>query len=198
MNTAGADCANSGLGILFSTQSFTECPFTSFNTILPPNRANVFSSTIISDTSNWTTISGYFIADSAYQYFQIGNLFSDSIIDTDVYVYSTHLWQHIGYYLLDDVIVEDSLMTHTLNYSSHDNLDVFPNPFSKNTTVKIELNKNNINGVLQIIDVRGNIQKQINIQSDEIVVERENFPDGIYLLKVITDNETYSKKIIIN
>lgn len=40
-----------------------------------PNYAHVYTDDIISDTSNWVVISGAFIADSAYRYIMVGQLF---------------------------------------------------------------------------------------------------------------------------
>src|SRR5690606_13972727 len=44
--------------------------------------AHVHSNVILSDTANWTLISGSFTADSAYHYLVIGNFFEDLLTDT--------------------------------------------------------------------------------------------------------------------
>ena len=46
------------------------------------NYAHLHSTAIISDTANWTLVSGSFVADSTYQYLVIGNFFSDALTDT--------------------------------------------------------------------------------------------------------------------
>ncbi|MBN9293996.1 MAG: gliding motility-associated C-terminal domain-containing protein [Flavobacteriia bacterium] len=59
------------------------------------NYAHVFSNTVITDTS-WTTVSGSFVADSAYRYIMLGNFFADN------------LTSHVSggaYYWIDDVRV---------------------------------------------------------------------------------------------
>lgn len=66
------------------------------------NYAHLHSTAIISDTANWTLVSGSFVADSAYQYLVIGNFFSNALTDTmdlasDDYV--------DAYYFVDGVCV---------------------------------------------------------------------------------------------
>lgn len=69
------------------------------------NYAHLHSTAIISDTANWTLVSGSFVADSAYQYLVIGNFFSNALTDTmdlasDDYV--------DAYYFVDGVCVRPS------------------------------------------------------------------------------------------
>ena len=62
------------VGMRLSTGSFS-----SINNPMPiDNYAQVYISTIISDTINWIKISGSFIADSACQYLSLGVFFTDS------------------------------------------------------------------------------------------------------------------------
>lgn len=197
-NQSGVDCANNGIGILFSTQPFKECAFPDSQSIVrpAPNRASVYSQTILSDTTNWTTISGYFTADSAYQYFEIGNLFADSLTDTTLFsLFNPYPW-HIAYYLVDDIVVMDSLLTDIDAISEHNYFDVFPNPFISTATVKVRT-KHSF-GTLKMFDLFGNEVQQININSGETIISRENLSDGIYLLKLNVSNNTYTKKLIIN
>ena len=74
--------ASNKLGALFSTISYSVDSFClppCNSTLLPPkNFAQVYSDSIITDTANWTTISGSFIADSVYQYVIIGNHFDNT------------------------------------------------------------------------------------------------------------------------
>ncbi|MCB0771743.1 MAG: T9SS type A sorting domain-containing protein [Flavobacteriales bacterium] len=48
----------------------------------PRNYAHVNNPTIITDTANWTLVSGSFVADSAYRYIVLGNFFDDALTDT--------------------------------------------------------------------------------------------------------------------
>ncbi|MEX1132301.1 MAG: hypothetical protein WEC15_03680 [Flavobacteriales bacterium] len=93
--------ACNNMGMLFTMQPNI---WTSLN--WPPfalrNYAHLHSTAIISDTANWTLVSGSFVADSAYQYLAIGNFFSNALTDTmnlasDDYV--------DAYYFVDGVCV---------------------------------------------------------------------------------------------
>lgn len=74
---------------------------------------------------------------------------------------------------------------------------IFPNPFSQEATLKL---KNNMeNGNLEIYNSIGQKVKEIkNINSNQIVLNRENMENGIYLL-VLKQNEKIfeTKKIIL-
>lgn len=197
-NQWGTDCANNGIGILFSTQSLKECSFPDSQSVVraAPNRANIYSQAIVSDTTNWTTISGYFTADSAYQYFEIGNLFADSLTDTTVFaLYNPYPW-HIAYYLLDDIVVMDSLLTGIANLSEQSHFDVYPNPFFSTAIVRIKTK--HPSGTLKMLDLFGNEVQQINIKGEETTISRENLPNGIYLLQLYLNNKIYTKKLIVN
>lgn len=69
------------LGMLFTMQpnEWTGIPGPDFGF---RNFAHVHSDEILSDTANWTLVSGSFIADSAYRYLVIGNFFDDDHTDT--------------------------------------------------------------------------------------------------------------------
>jgi hypothetical protein len=69
-----AQFAAKGPGINF----FTAYP-TDWLAYLFPNSAMVDMSDVLNDTSAWTTITGSFIPDSAYEYLAIGNFFQDSL-----------------------------------------------------------------------------------------------------------------------
>jgi hypothetical protein len=75
--------------------------------------------------------------------------------------------------------------------------DVFPNPFSSYTT--FETNKILINATLIIYNSFGQQVKQIkNISGRSIILERDNLPGGLYVIRLCENNKTIStKKIII-
>jgi PKD repeat protein len=76
----------------------------SYNPSLPiTNSAQVFSTLPISDTLNWTTISGTFVADSAYNFIVIGNHFDDANTIANSIQPVTFGWN--AYYFVDDIEV---------------------------------------------------------------------------------------------
>lgn len=68
----------------------------------PRNYAHVNNPTIITDTANWTLVSGSFVADSAYRYIVLGNFFNDALTDT---VHFTPGPSAAAYYLYDAICV---------------------------------------------------------------------------------------------
>lgn len=68
----------------------------------PRNYAHVNNPTFITDTANWTLVSGSFVADSAYRYIVLGNFFNDAL--TDTVHFTTGLPPSLAAYYLYDAI----------------------------------------------------------------------------------------------
>lgn len=83
--------ASDKIGALFTSVPYNENrPYEALT-----NFAHVFSNTVITDTS-WTSVSGSFVADSAYRYIMLGNFYADNLTN------------HVSggaYYWVDDVHV---------------------------------------------------------------------------------------------
>ena len=69
----------------------------------PRNYAHVNNPTIITDSANWTLVSGSFVADSAYRYIVLGNFFNDAL--TDTVHFTPGLPSLAAYYLYDAICV---------------------------------------------------------------------------------------------
>lgn len=76
---------------------------------------------------------------------------------------------------------------------------VYPNPFHTKTILKIDMS-DEINMGLEIYDLVGRKVKHLkNINTNEIIITRENLPDGIYFYKLKDDKGTLATgKLIIN
>jgi hypothetical protein len=70
--------ASNNLGLRF----WTHIPYELDYPTLLDNFAHIYSTEFISDSINWTTISGSFIADSSYTHLTIGNHFNNANTDT--------------------------------------------------------------------------------------------------------------------
>ncbi len=66
------------------------------------NYAHLHSVEVITDTAEWTLVSGTFVADSAYRYLVLGNFFEDALTDTVHLAGST---SQGAYYFIDGVCV---------------------------------------------------------------------------------------------
>ncbi|MFO0434993.1 MAG: T9SS type A sorting domain-containing protein [Sphingobacteriaceae bacterium] len=188
-NWAPSNCYSSKIGVNFSKTSFTLV-----NPYPIINSAKVFANTIINDTTNWQTIKGSFIADSAYQYIILGNFFNDSQTDTLIYDSGTNC---TAYYLIDNVCLStDSVFAY--NYIpqqvQHHHIvqtKIYPNPASK--IISIESDKN-----FEIILFNKFGQKLFTKKCYGLEkIDIEHFSVGLYYLQIIQENKSYYEKIII-
>ncbi len=75
------------------------------------------------------------------------------------------------------------------------NISVFPNPFAETTTVYMPEGKHN----LRLFDLTGReVLTVLNISNSSYVIEKRNLASGTYLLTVNSENNQYSKLIIIH
>jgi hypothetical protein len=97
-----AQVATNNIGLNFSTVNYSSANPPPLN-----NAPQINHSSLITDSINWTLVSGSFIADSNYAYVWIGNFFTDSMTDTLNYGYNANRY---AYYYIDAVCVSiDSL-----------------------------------------------------------------------------------------
>lgn len=188
---AYANGATNKIGVLFSTTPY------STSTPMPiSNFAHVYTDSIITDTLNWTNIQGSFIADSTYNYIVLGNFFDDAHTDT-IKLDATPGYFRATYYIDDVVVTTDSLLTvHNEVHGEEFSFTVFPNPVIN----ELNINLNNIHAHSIIIyDSFGH-----SIYLNEIIPNQNSFninvtqyPRGIYLLQLLTDKGTLTKKFFI-
>jgi hypothetical protein len=137
-------CSINKLGVLFSTSLYDSLSFAPIC-----NCAQVYSDSIISDTLNWTRITGAFVADSNYSFINIGRFFDDT--NTDSIQISGTLG--LAYYFIDDVCVStDSVFTYSYTYTDItesnilSSIIIYPNP----TTDFVNIDFGHLNEPLDI------------------------------------------------
>lgn len=190
------------IGMRFSTIPYC-ITLNSFNhglcDSLPPapiiDTAQVYCTQIITDTTNWTKISGSFIADSAYKYLMIGRMFTNA--QSQLVNSEDGIWN--SYYYVDDVCVSEDSLTcdpiESINEINNPNsVNIFPIP--AHDQINIEWN-NAINhpteiliynAVLSVYDIEGRLVSSINnITKNDIIINRGNLKNGLYFYK-LTDN----------
>ena len=183
------------IGILFSTVSYNAISNPYLSNIPINNFAHVYESSIITDSINWVTISGEFIADSAYTCLNIANFFDANNTDTIAYSYNNTLI-NCAYYYIDDVCVSSEpgicyIIGSAEGYNS--SIKIYPNPASK--YVQIESQKLIVESY-EVFNIYGKKLKQYEIYNSKFIIQIEDLPNGIYLLKLTTAKESYIKKII--
>jgi hypothetical protein len=90
-------------------------------------------------------------------------------------------------------------VTSGINEQLSSSLVVYPNPFSKNTTVRL-LNENDELLELSLFDPTGRKVKDLSYYTKDntITIKRESLAKGMYMLVVRTRNYTSKSKLVIN
>lgn len=87
------------------------------------------------------------------------------------------------------------------NYSSIQNLktdlfNIYPNPSSGLVQINSELKSEKL--TIELFDINGKtINKQIVERKDKIIINYTNYPKGLYYLKISTDQDSFSKTLIL-
>ncbi|MFM2225490.1 MAG: hypothetical protein RJA07_1692 [Bacteroidota bacterium] len=193
----GSICASNKIGVTFST--------TAYNDTLPfpiKNSSKIYSSSILSDTSNWVIISGSFVADSAYRYIIIGNFFTNANTDSTVLYGNviSSLNRCYSYYYLDDICVSAdsngckiSDGINAINKSAERN-NIFPNPASKTISFSLPMETQSIT----ISDILGQKIYWDKIEPNIVNYTKDisSFPNGLYFLTIKTNNFSQTIKFI--
>lgn len=176
LNDLGAqsNCASDKIGAMFTTY-FYNCD-TLLTTPFITNNPPVFTDAIITDSLNWTQITGSFVADSVYTYLVIGNFFDDA--NTDTIKFFNDFMDH-AYYYLDDVClstdsaycaafvgVEEKPIEHILK--------IYPNPTTGQFTVQ------GATGTIEVHDLFG----RLVLTTTGPQVDMSPYPSGIYFVRV--------------
>ncbi len=178
-------CASDKIGALFSTVSFSA--------VTKPspihNFAHVYSNVVITDTVNWTRVSGSFVADSAYNFITIGNFFEGS--NLNIIDFKNNQPTTIAvYYFIDEVKVStDSLFVNTSlkkQVKEEKLIAAFPNP----TLNEINLMGIRENTKVSIYNSSGLFLKFGEVKNDKIDIS--DLPAGLYLIR-INEFDSYKK-----
>ena len=74
-------------------------------------------------------------------------------------------------------------------------IELYPNPFSDHTSVKISEDLQI--QMIDLIDAQGRIVRTIdNVHSSSVTIQRGNLPGGIYFSRIHVD-DIYTRKILI-
>jgi len=185
----GNSWACNNIGVLFTSQPYDW----QINPVEIENNAQVFSSQIITDSLNWTTISGSFIPDESYTFMGIGNFFDDENSDT------LHLGMYpslCAYYFIDDVCVsKDStcIVSNTLE-PIYMGTNIFPNPCDQWVTVTSRYA--NSNSSISLWNMQGQKLLERNFNGQEIMLDTSHLNDGTYVI-IISGNRTLEREKLI-
>lgn len=151
--------------------------------------AFLYSERIFSDTSNWNSFSGSFIADSSYSFLIIGNFFHRSSIITTCND-STDSYPFV---YIDNVCLSQ-LKNHCFKEIDSSGISDFTvYPTVGNGLIKVKTKLLNIDVQILVYNYIGQLIKQEMQKGGEFEIDLQSFAKGVYLLCI--DNFTF--KIII-
>ncbi len=193
-NNLLTNIATNNIGALLTTYDYYDPEL-----LLPlPNFATINETEIISDTLQWTKISGSFVADSSYTNLVIGNFFDDALTDTTVLPFQ--IVPQGAYYYIDDVCLStDSL--YCTNWTSTDSFEsnnagirLFPNPSldAVNIYAKTELQHIQIYNCLGYIVVKRDFKNQ-----NQVILKLDHLCAGFYIVSVETKDGRYNQLLQI-
>lgn len=178
---SNCDCAVNNLGVKFCNQAYSVT-----NPIPIDNHPDFFEPTVITDTLNWTHVSGWFTADSAYSHFALGNFFDED--HNTVENYNGYPYYNT-YYFIDAVCVTkypddcDALVSGVNNPKvRNDNLRIYPNPVINQLNIKVEGSCINH---LTILDFTGRIISKVRVsECNTCSFDTGQLSEGLYIVKV--------------
>ena len=156
---------------------------------------------IISDTVNWTEISGIYIANGGERFITVGSFFPDSIIH---YVYNDtiHPPGASPYYYLDDVSVYycGGDTTGINNYGGGKGyFNLYPDPTNDEAYLDYQLTEGQ-NGKVMLFNITGQLLAEFALsnESNKLTINTSKYKSGIYFYKVIVNNNVIeNEKLII-
>jgi hypothetical protein len=196
-STIWVNCATNNIGAGFTTNPYQW----STNPLAVNNNPKVYSSSIITDTLNWVQIFGSFVADSAYQYIVLGNLFDDANTDTLIIDSGTSTSCN-AYYFIDDVCVStDSSFAANYIYTAiqeeplKDNFNIYPNPVTDYFTIDNHLLNEPYD--LIIYNTLGQkLYEEKNISTDTKTINVNHFTKGLLIINIKSKNQSINYKLL--
>jgi len=180
---------------------FTTGPHICYSLIT--NDPPVFTDSVITDSLNWTRITGSFIADSSYSHLVIGNFFNDANTDT-LKLFDDISNQNNAYYYLDDVCVgTDSAFVYSYDYDLNSGhientfahlVMCYPNPVTDYLTIQ---NEGYGEMEISIYNVQGKLLFSANNVSNNILkVNLSAVRQGILLVQIKTERQIANYKLL--
>jgi hypothetical protein len=195
--TFKANRADDTIAVGYSTNNLGANLSTVMQTNASIDNAPLFhTDNVVSDTLNWTTISGSFIADSAYQYLMIGNFFDDANTAAE-YNGGSGVY---AYYYIDDVCLStDSLLcanfpTAVEENSIQNQFSFYPNPATDFLTIQ---NRSNAPFDVEIYNTVGQLlHTEQNVTSGDLQLDISPYSEGLLFIKTISLNNQLIHKLV--
>lgn len=113
--------------------------------------------------------------------------------DRRLYTYgSVNVNGNVDFFLFATYLGEAKGGNTGLNLSVH-TLDIFPNPSTGTLTINMDLTGNEH---LLLLDLQGRVV--MNEAASNSITLNQDLENGVYFLKLISNNETYTAKVVVN
>jgi hypothetical protein len=160
-----------------------------YNWLTLPNRAQLYATSVISDTANWVTISGSFVADSAYGHLAVGNFFIDDSLTT---IDNDGLSNSHTYVFIDDIYIgNDELSVNDV--SLEPTISISPNP----VVDKFEISSlTTDHWSVQVIDDGGKVVLKEDFYGNAFNANIGDLDAGVYIISILGTSDVFNKRII--
>lgn len=183
--------ANNKMGIQFSKRAYSPSSPAPIN-----NYAHLWTDSVITDSLNWMSIRGTFIADSNYTHLSLGNFFDFSQMDSVIYGDAFG-----AYYYFDDVCVStDSTECFTTVVTEEVSpvnswFSIYPNPAIEE--INVEVNNLKLPYGLTIYNSLGQLlYEEDSILTNSKKVKISEFENGVLFIHIKTQSQFISYKLI--
>lgn len=179
------------LGAYFVTQGYHYQD----NPLEIPNYAHVYEENIISDTANWVTIEGSFVAEQAYTHMGLGVFFDFNLLDTMSLMPVSSLG---AYYYLDDVCVSrDSLDCQgvvSVHEDENCSVRIFPNPTKSDLFIESKCSIEKV----ELFSVMGILEESMDSYGEtNVSLTLEQLSSGAYIALIHTNQGISKKRIMV-
>jgi hypothetical protein len=133
---------------------------------------------VITDTDNWTLVSGSYVAQGGEQFLTIGSFFGDNDCDT----LPAGGNYPMAYYYIDDISVSVDL-TAGQPEETAPGFTLYPNPVT--SLLSVNVNHSLLFQEMEILDVAGRVISQTPLQAgqDHYHLDLTDIPAGTYLFR---------------
>jgi hypothetical protein len=187
----------SHVGIKFSKEYYSGFS----NHTLINNFAHFYYPYLITDTANWTTVSGSFVADSAYQHLMIGNFFT---VGNYLTAPSSCGTQQQNYFFIDDICVSiDSNYCNTWTAIADLNItyevSIYPNPANNNLTISYQLPQTSAKAEIALYDLSGKkiISYICNTLARNLELDISELSAGSYIAAIVVDGKIRVREKVV-
>jgi hypothetical protein len=179
---------------------FTMNPYSNSGNPMPiPNFAHLYTEEIIIDTTDWVTIEGSFIADSAYTHMALGVFFEYDLLETLLLLPpNPPPTDGLGsYYFVDDVCVsrfsncQDTSVS--INPMATKNPAIYPNPATQTLTISDHV----IIEVVRIFNLNGYEMLTVRPRAQSFNFSISALNSGIYSIIIESKNKTKRERLVV-